>query len=123
MSLPRVPHLAAAALAGLLVLAAVMFIAMLAGVEPHPPGIRGPYLGAVGALAVASLWLLLAGDPAGPGVGLVTALAFIPGVGPQKFWTEPAAPALAPLIVVGTLCVATVLLTLTRRLLAGHTAA
>lgn len=119
MTLDRTPHLAAASLAGLFLLALVMFVAMLAGVEPHPPGSRGPYLGAVGALAMGSVWLLLARERAGLWLGLLTALAFIPSVGPHKFWTEPAAQALAPLIVVGTLCAVTALVTLGRAL-KGH---
>lgn len=112
------PHLAAAALAGLFLLAVVMFVAMLAGVEPHPPGTRGPYLGAVAALALISIWLLLAREPLGIWAGLLTALAFVPSVGPHKFLTEPAAQALAPLIVVGTLCTVVALVTLGRAALA-----
>ena len=114
MTLHRTPHLAAAAIAGLLLLAVVMFAAMLAGVEPHPPGSRGPYLGAVGALALVSLWLLLARERCGLWVGLATAVAFIPSVGPHKFLTEPAAQALAPLIVVGSLCATTAIVALLR---------
>jgi hypothetical protein len=107
MTLHRIPHLAAASIAGLLLLALTMFVAMVAGVEPHPPGSRGPYLGAIAALALVSLWLLLARERSGLWVGLATALAFVPAVGPHKFFTEAAAQALAPLIVVGTLCAAT----------------
>lgn len=100
--LQRTPHVLAACIGGLLLLATAMFAAMLAGVPPHPPGERGPYLGAVGALSVASLWLLAARQSAGRWAALATLIAFVPSVGPHKLWTEAAAQALAPLIVVGT---------------------
>lgn len=79
-----------------------MFVAMLVGKEPHPPAARGPYLGAVSALALVSIWLLIAQERVGIWAGMLTLLAFVPSVGPHKFWTEPAAQALAPLIVVGS---------------------
>ena len=109
-----IPHLATASLGALFFLAVVMFVAMLAGVEPHPPGTRGPFLGAVAALALASIWLLRAGHPYGRWLGLLTACAYIPAVGPHKFFTEPAAQALAPLIIVGTLAVIATLCSLSR---------
>lgn len=107
-------HLAIAALAGLTLLAVVMFVAMLAGAQPHPPATRGPYLGAVAALGVASVCLLLAREPAGRWLGVLTALAYLPATGPHKFWTEPAAQALAPLILTGSLLVALALWSLLR---------
>lgn len=116
MTLARIPHLAAASLAALSLLALAMFVAMLVGVEPHPPGARGPYLAAVMALSLASVWLLVARERAGVWVGLVTALAFVPSVGPHKFWTEPAAQALAPLIVIGSACLALAVAALVREL-------
>lgn len=106
--------LAMAALAGLAVLVLLMFIAMLVGIEPHPPAARGPYLAAVLALLTAAWLLLSRGLPAGRWAGLLAALFVLPSVGPHKFWTEPAAAALAPLIAVGTLAVLTVLVTLAR---------
>jgi len=105
METNHIPHLATASLAGLFLLAVVMFIAMLAGIEPHPPGARGPYLGAVAALSLASIWLLLARQALGRWLGMLTALAYVPSVGPHKLFTESAAQALAPLIIVGTLAV------------------
>ena len=91
-----------------------MFVAMLVGVDPHPPGVRGPYLGTLMALCAASLVLLKSGDPAGRWLGLLTAAAFVPSVGPHKFFTEPAAVALAPLILAGTLAVVALGLSLRR---------
>lgn len=116
MALARIPHLAAASLAALFLLALAMFVAMLAGVEPHPPGARGPYLAAVMALSLASVWLLVARERAGVWIGFVTALAFLPSVGPHKFWTEPAAQALAPLIFIGSACVGLAVSALVREL-------
>ena len=114
MKLRQTPHLATACMSGLLLLAVVMFVAMLVGKEPHPPSARGPYLGAIAALAIASLWLLLARERAGIWTGLATFIAFVPSVGVHKMWTEPAAQALAPLILVGSLFVCTGIVTLLR---------
>lgn len=103
MKLHRTPQVAVACLAGLLLLAVVMFVAMLVGKEPHPPAMRGPYLGAISALSLVSIWLLIAQERAGIWAGMLALLTFLPAVGPHKFWTEPAALALAPLIMVGSL--------------------
>jgi hypothetical protein len=93
---------AAAALLALLVLDLAMFASMLAGVQPHPPGARGPFIAATAALAGATLWQLAAAQRAAVPLLVLSALAFVPAVGPQKFLTEPAALDLAPVIVVGT---------------------
>lgn len=105
---------AVAALTALIVLDIGMFASMLAGVEPHPPGARGPYIAATAALAAAALSRLMSqGDR--PVLPLVlTALAFIPGVGPHKFITEAAARDLAPVIVVGTGALVTLLVAAAR---------
>ena len=114
METVRIPHVATASLSALFLLAVVMFVAMLAGVEPHPPGARGPYIGAIAALALASVWLLVARHPMGRWLGLFTACAYLPAVGPHKLFTEPAAQALAPLIAVGTLAIVAIVLSLVR---------
>ena len=114
-----VPHVATASLGALFLLSVVMFAAMIAGIEPHPPGSRGPYLGAIAALALASVWLLVTRHPYGRWLGLLTACAYIPSVGPHKLFTEPAAQALAPLIIVGTLAVIAIVWSLLRRRSSG----
>jgi hypothetical protein len=105
---------AAAALTILIVLDLGMFASMLAGVEPHPPGARGPYIAATAALATATLWMLMATRGDAVPLLALTALAFIPGVGPHKFFTEAAAPDLAPVIVVGTGAMVTLLVVAAR---------
>lgn len=100
---------ATAALATLIVLDLGMFASMLAGVEPHPPGARGPYIAATAALATAALWHVLASRSGSVPLLSFTALAFVPGVGPHKFFTEAAAPDLAPVIIVGTGALVTLL--------------
>jgi hypothetical protein len=111
-------RLAIAALSALLLLDGAMFAAMLAGVAPHPPGDRGPFIAATAALALGSLVLLTTPShrASAPWLTLLTALAFVPGVGPQKFWTEPAARDLAPVIVIGSLCVLTLAVAAVRML-------
>lgn len=105
MKLKAIPQTATACLAGLFLLAVAMFVAMLVGTEPHPPAVRGPYLSAVCALSLVSIWLLIARERIGVYVGMFTLVAFIPAVGPHKFWTEPAAPMLAPVIAAGSMLV------------------
>lgn len=100
---------AIAALSALIVLDLGMFASMLAGVAPHPPGARGPYIAATAALATAALLRLLTTSDRAVLLLALTALAFIPGVGPHKFFTEAAARDLAPVIAVGTGALVTLL--------------
>jgi len=93
---------AIAALVTLLILDLGMFASMLAGIEPHPPGTRGPYIAATAALAAATLWQVIAAQRAAVVLLALTALSFLPGVGPHKLFTEPAARDLAPVILVGS---------------------
>lgn len=100
---------AIAALAALIVLDLGMFASMLAGVAPHPPGARGPYIAATAALATAALLRLMTTTDRAVWQLALTALAFIPGVGPHKLFTEAAARDLAPVIAVGTGALVTLL--------------
>ena len=95
----------AGALAALVAAAAMlvaMNAAMLAGVAPHPPGERGPYLAAALALCLAGIVLFAARSRAAAWIGLLAALALLPAVGPTKLLTEPNAALLSPVIGVGT---------------------
>ena len=56
----------------------------------------------VAALALATLWLVASAQRAAVPMLALTAIAFLPGVGPHKLLTELAARELAPLILVGT---------------------
>ena len=105
---------AIAALAALLMLDLGMFASMLGGVEPHPPGARGPFIAATAAMAVATLWQVVARQRAAIPLLALTALAFLPGVGPHKFLTEAAARELAPVILVGTCSLVVLLWTAVR---------
>lgn len=100
---------AIAALAALMVLDLGMFASMLAGVAPHPPGARGPYIAATAALATAALLRLMTTSDRAVLQLALTALAFVPAVGPHKLLTEAAARELAPVIVVGTGALVTLL--------------
>ncbi|NRF68500.1 hypothetical protein HLB44_16010 [Aquincola sp. S2] len=95
--------LALATLVSLLAMFACMNIALLAGIEPHPPAARGPYLAATMALCLAAAVQFLLRAPAARWFGFAAALAVIPGVGLHKFATEVNAPLLAPVLVVGSL--------------------
>jgi len=94
---------ALAAAAALLLLSVAMTAAAMAGLAPHPPAARLPFVSADAALAVMTLVLLAQRRAQGAGwAALLTALAYVPSVGPQKFVTEAEAVLLAPVIVVGT---------------------
>ena len=94
--------LALAALAALLVLFICMNTAMLAGVAPHPPAVRGPYLGAAMALCAAALVQFALNAASARWFGFAAALLVLPGVGLHKFATEPNADQLAPVLIVGS---------------------
>lgn len=97
---------ALAAAAALLLLSIAMTAAAMAGLAPHPPAARLPFVSANAALALLALTLLWQRRSQGAGwAALLTALSYIPSVGPQKFITEAEAVLLAPVIVVGTGCV------------------
>lgn len=100
---------AIAALAALLILDLAMFASMLGGIQPHPPGARGPFIAATAALAAATLWQVINAQRAAVPMLALTALAFFPGVGPHKIFTEAAARELAPVILVGSCALFTLL--------------
>ena len=93
---------ALAALAAVTVMLVAMDAAMLAGVAPHPPGERGPYLAAATGLCCAAIVLFAARSRAAAWVGIGAALALLPVMGPTKLFTEPNAGLLSPVIAAGT---------------------
>lgn len=101
-SAPSARPLALAALAALLVLFICMNTAMLAGVAPHPPAARGPYLAAAMALCAAAALQFALNATGARWFGFAAALLVLPGVGLHKFITEPNPDQLAPVLVVGS---------------------
>lgn len=98
--------LALAALSGLLLLSVAMTAAAMAGLQPHPPADKLPFVSTDAALAAMSLVLLgQRRHRAGGGLALLTALAYVPSVGLHKFWTEAHALLLTPVLVVGSAAV------------------
>lgn len=94
--------LAAAALQALLLMLALMMVALWTGTPPHPPASKGPIIAAIASLSWLALQLVRTGHPrAWLGVALAV-LAGVPAFGPHKFWTEPEAVLLAPVIVLGS---------------------
>ncbi|MEZ5727453.1 MAG: hypothetical protein R3E48_05155 [Burkholderiaceae bacterium] len=98
------------ALHALLLMMALMMGALWAGVEPHPPAAKAPTIAAIAALCWLAQVLVRADHPrAWIGV-LLAALACLPAFGPHKLWIEPQALALAPVIVVGSCLLVTLVL-------------
>lgn len=94
---------AIAALSGLLLLSLAMTAAAMAGLPPHPPADKLPFVSADAALAAMALVLLGLGRArVGGALALLTALAYVPSVGLHKFWTEPHALLLTPVLLVGS---------------------
>ena len=96
---------AQAALIALLAFSATMFAAALAGLQPSPPPDKLPFVATNLSLGLAACWLLAQRHRAAGGMALLSAIAWLPSVGPHKFFTEVHAPQLAPVIVVGSACV------------------
>lgn len=91
-----------AALAALLALSLFMAVASVAGIVPSPPHDKLPFVAGNIALVVASLVLVHGLHRATPWVTALTALSYLPSVGPHKFLTEVHAAALTPVIGVGS---------------------
>ncbi len=96
-------QLAVASLLGLIILHGVQLAALLAQLELSPPMFVGPLLGASLAIQAVALLLLLCQHRSRLIWIAAVVLSAIPSVGPQKFFTEPEALVLSPLIVLGTL--------------------
>ena len=94
-------------LLGLLTIDVVLLIALFAQVDPHPPGTLGPFIGAMVSLGVISVVLALWGRK----IGLLSAITFgclnILAVGPQKYFYDPNAMAVTPIIILGTILIGT----------------
>jgi hypothetical protein len=92
-------------LIGLLTIDIVLLLALFAQVDPHPPGFLGPFIGAMISLGVISVVLALWERT----IGLITAIIFgclnILASGPQKFFYDPNAMAVAPVIIIGTILI------------------
>jgi hypothetical protein len=107
-----------AALAGLLLLQAVMLASLYAGVAPHPPAATplfgiGPFLGASLSAAVAAL--ILGPSRAGRVMAGLAALAALVSFGPQKY-LDPQFGLIWPAVLSGQVAVGVILLGLLSRL-------
>lgn len=105
---------AIASLAALIVLLVAMDVAMLAGIAPHPPGERGPFIAAAAAVCVGALAMFVQGGRGAAWPGAAAALAVLPAVGPHKLLTEPAAGLLSPVIGVGSVAALVLLVSCVR---------
>lgn len=116
-----------AALLILAMLQALMLLALLAGLAPHPPRVTplfamGPFLSASIAIAVAGI--VLTGTP-GRFPAFVSALAALLALvsyGPQK-WIDPAIPEIWPAVLLGQVAALWVLAGIAVRSLRHRTAA
>jgi hypothetical protein len=92
-------------LIGLLTIDIVLLLALFAEVDPHPPGFLGPFIGAMVSLGVISVVLALWERK----IGLISAIIFgcmnILAVGPQKYFFDPNAELVVPVIILGTILI------------------
>ena len=92
-------------LIGLLTIDIVLLLALFAEVDPHPPGSLGPFIGVLISLGIISIVLALWERK----IGLILAVIFgcmnILAVGPQKYFYDPNAVAVTPIIILGTILV------------------
>lgn len=94
---------AISSLLGLIALNWVLLSSLFAQVPPHPPGMFGPYIGATLSLAVLSLPLVLWRNRIGYIGSIIVGLMCVMSFGPQKFFLEPAALLLVPVIILGSI--------------------
>jgi len=96
-------------LIGILTIDIVLLLALFAEVDPHPPGYLGPFIGAMVSLGVISVVLALWERK----IGWIAAIIFggmnILAVGPQKFFFDPNGVAVAPVIILGTILIGTLI--------------
>jgi len=94
-------------LIGLLVIDIVLLQALFAQVPPHPPGNLGPFIAAMVTLGVISPILIHWKNK----MGLISSFIFgcmnILAVGPHKYWVDPNAKLVLPVIILGTILVIT----------------
>ena len=98
-----ITQVAISSLLGLIVLNCVMLGALFAQVAPNPPGRFGPYIGATIALAVLSLPLVYWRNKIGYICSVIDGFMCLMSLGPQKFFIEPTAKLLSPVIILGTI--------------------
>lgn len=103
--LTALSQLTLASLVGLIVLHTVMLLALFSGGEPSPPTFFGPFIGAMIAVTVFTIMLILCEHKYRWFSVLVVFLMALPGVGPQKVFTEPDILVLSPVVIFGTFCV------------------
>lgn len=94
---------AISSLIGLFALNCVLLGTLFAQVPPNPPGMFGPYIGATLSLAVISLPLFLWRNRIGYISSIIVGLMCLMSFGPQKFFIEPAALLLSPVIILGSI--------------------
>ena len=90
---------------GLLTIDIVLLLALFAEVDPYPPGVLGPFIGAMISLGIISVVLALLERK----IGLISAIIFgcinILAVGPQKYFFDPNGTAVVPIIILGTILI------------------
>jgi energy-converting hydrogenase Eha subunit A len=95
-------HASMGSLIGLIILNWAMIQALFAQVPPNPPGQFGPYISSTLALAVVSLYLVYHHYKTGYISSIIVGLMCLLSAGPQKFFIEPNAILLTPVIILGT---------------------
>ena len=94
-------QMAVSALAGLILLKAVLLGSLWAQVQPHPPARVGPFIAASLSLAIASIPLVWWRNKIGYTSSILVGLLGLISFGPHKFFSE-SADQIFPAIIVGT---------------------
>ena len=98
-------HLQRPALVGLAVLQALMFLALMAGLAPHPPRVTplfaiGPFLAASVALCLTVLWLPHGAGQLSAARSVLAGIMALLSYGPQK-WTDANIAEIWPAVLLG----------------------
>jgi len=107
-ALTKSRQLLVSCLVGILAMNGVVLGALFNQAPPVPPAEFGPFIGATLALAAAVIPLCVLGHPAGRIGAVLVGLMSVPTMGPHKFFLAPQPLVHAPVILVGTLLVVTV---------------
>ncbi len=103
-------QIAVSSLVGLILLKGVMLGSLWAQVQPHPPAEVGPFIAASLSLAIVSLPLVWWRNKTGYIISIIVGVLGLVSFSPLKFFYDESAGQVLPVIIVGTVLVAALII-------------